>query len=197
MGRGCRRVTTPAHGEPAPRADARGGARDAAAVGDVRPAASHEAADAVDILREASQWTARFGAPIWAAESFTVPAYRAYAEVGELVGAFDVGPEGERMVACMLLQHCDPVYWPDDPPGAAIYLHKVAVRRAAAGRGWPGRLVDHALEYARHAHVGAVRLDTLPSGRLPALYASLGFRPADAGPRWIDGRWVLRMEHLL
>lgn len=157
----------------------------------VRHASLAEAADAVEILREAAAWTARFGAPIWDAAIFTVDAWRAHAEAGELAGGFD---DGGRMAACMLLQRADALYWPEDAPGDALYLHKVAVRRDCAGAGWPARLVAWAGERAREAGIARLRLDTMAHGALPALYARLGFHLVDPGPIEVGGRTVVRME---
>ena len=101
---------------------------------------------------------------------------------------------GESMLACMLVQRADPLYWPEAPPGAALYIHNVAVRRAAAGRGWLPTLIDWARVEARRAAVPLLRLDTLPEGRLPSLYEGLGFRAVDREPVDVTGRPVIRME---
>jgi GNAT superfamily N-acetyltransferase len=160
----------------------------------IERASPGEAVHAVDILSEAVRWTSsQLGAPIWTAEALDLRHYEAAAASNELVGGYD----GEAMVACMLLQARDELYWPEDPPHSALYLHKVAVRRTAAGQGWLGRLVAWAVDQARETGVEALRLDTLPSGRLPTLYDALGFRAADGEPRMYGGRWVLRMERRL
>jgi ribosomal protein S18 acetylase RimI-like enzyme len=159
----------------------------------IERASPAEAVHAVDILTEAARWTSRFGAPIWGPDTFAVRDYQAFAAAGELIGGFD----GDAMVACMLLQARDDLFWPDDPPHSALYLHKVAVRRAAAGRGWLGRLVAWAVAQARERDIGILRLDTLPSGRLPGLYGALGFHAVDGEPRSYAGRLALRMERRL
>jgi GNAT superfamily N-acetyltransferase len=159
----------------------------------IRYLATAEASEALDILREASRWSTRFGAPMWPLESLTEQEHREVAGAGELVGGF----EGAHMVVGMRLQKRDPIHWPDDAPGEALYLHKLAVRRASAGKGWMGRMVDWALTECRKQDVPALRLDTFPDSRLPSLYESLGFRLVDEGPRWFAGRWLVRMEQVI
>src|SRR4051812_32519716 len=64
---------------------------------------AQDAAAAVAILREAAEWSASVGQRTWDPATFTVPAYAALAEAGELVGGWEEG----AMVACMLLQPRD------------------------------------------------------------------------------------------
>lgn len=170
------------------------GASDAAAIWRVGFAAEADAASAVEILREAATWTARLGRVMWSAESFTVPAYQAFARARELVGGFEQSADGERLAACMLLQRRDPLFWPDDEPGIALYLHKVATRRDAAGRGWSRRLVEWAATVAREEGIGMLRLDTIANGRLPSHYEALGFRALDEEPLQMGELRFTRME---
>jgi len=161
----------------------------------VRPLALADVDAALAVLVEVAQWTERFGEPVWEAASFTRAEHEALAAAGELVGGF----EGERLVACMRLQAADPLWWPEDPPGDALYLHKVVVRREAAGRGWLGRLLAWAADEGRRRGVRALRLDTLADTPLPGIYARHGFRPTDPAPlrtAW-DPRPITRMQLVL
>ena len=160
---------------------------------EVRWAGVEDAESATEVLREAARWTARFGAPLWDPAGFTVEEHRALAAAGELVGGFD----GGYLVACMRLQRADPLLWPEHPPGYARYVHKVAVRRSHAGRGWAARLVTWAVDEARRAGAAAVCLDTLPDGKLPAFYAALGFRRHDDDPHFVGVLRVVRMHRVL
>ena len=152
-----------------------------------------EALGAIDILREASVWTSTFGQPIWPLESFTVDDQREIAAAGEQVGGF----EESEMVACMRLQKRDRIFWPDDPPGEALYLHKLAVRRASSGKGWTARMVDWAVGECRTENARALRLDTLANGKLPAYYETLGFRLVDKRPLLIERMPIVRMQLLI
>jgi len=97
----------------------------------------------------------------------------------------------------MLLQPDDRTYWPEAAPGTALYIHKVGVRRAFAGRGWLRRLVDFAADDARSRGLGRLRLDTLPGPALQSLYEGLGFSALVEPPYRVAGRTVIRMERLL
>jgi len=159
----------------------------------VRRIYGDEALEAIDILREAALWTARFGPPIWPLDGFTIEEQRMIAAAGEQIGGF----EESRMVACMRLQKKDNVFWPDDPPGEALYLHKLAVRRAASGKGWTARMVAWAVSECRKANARALRLDTAAHTKLPAYYESLGFRVVDKPLVVIDDLEIVRLELLI
>lgn len=94
----------------------------------------------------------------------------------------------------MRLQPCDPVFWPDDAPGDALYLHKLAVLAHARGRGWSGRLIHWALARAVESAVRFLRLDAAPRSKLIALYQRHGFVLIDASPRWFGGTLAMRLQ---
>jgi GNAT superfamily N-acetyltransferase len=160
---------------------------------EVRRVYGDAALEAIDILREASLWTARFGRPIWPLDSFTVEEHRALASAHEQIGGF----EDSKMVACMRLQTRDEIFWPDDPSGEALYLHKLAVRRASSGKGWTARMVEWALDECRRQNARALRLDTVANSKLPVFYESLGFRLVDGPPIVIDEMDIVRLEMLV
>lgn len=155
----------------------------------VRFAESAEARIATEILNEAAEWTKQFGCPIWPPEEIHFHKIREAA----LAEALVVGIEKNSIVACMQVYDRDQVHWPDDS-SPALYLHKLAVRRSAAGRGWLEDLIYWALRRARAKKARLLRLDTIPAGRLPELYSRFGFREIDPEPRLIDGRLLVRME---
>jgi GNAT superfamily N-acetyltransferase len=160
---------------------------------EVRRVYGAAALEAIDILREASLWTANFGRPIWPLDSFTIEEHRDLASAHEQIGGF----EDSKMVACMRLQKRDDIFWPGDPPGEALYLHKLAVRRASSGKGWTARMVEWALDECRKENARALRLDTVANGKLPAFYESLGFRLVDGPPIRIDEMDIVRLEMLI
>jgi len=94
----------------------------------------------------------------------------------------------------MLLQRSDETYWPFDPDGEAHYLHKLAVRRIAAGKGWLGRLVRWAHEDAKRAGARYLRLDTLDRPKLRSMYENLGFRFVDSFSEHQYGETIVRLE---
>lgn len=156
----------------------------------VRLAEKSDGAMALAILREAALWSAALGPPVWKPEDFSLEEQVGAAAAGDLVGGFDA----QGLAACMRLQLRDEVFWPDDPFGEALYVHKVAVARRAAGRGWLSRLLDHAEEWARLQGAIALRLDTLPHARMVRLYTDIGFEAVDAEPRRFGERFMIRFE---
>lgn len=159
----------------------------------VRPAHPAEASQAVRILAEAAAWARAHGAGAWTPQEFTVPDLAASARRGELIGGF----EGGRMAACMRLEAHDPLYWPEDAPGEALYVHKLATARACAGRGWSGRLIAWAAAEADRRSVPSLKLDVLPEPRLLKLYAGCGFQAVDEAPRRFGAVEVIRMQRWL
>ncbi len=93
--------------------------------------------------------------------------------------------EGEPAATFTLLAD-DPKFWGDRPPDA-LYLHKLAVRRAFAGRGLGARIVEWIAGEARRRGRSFIRLDCqrdLPGIR--RYYDELGFDlrgELERGPR--------------
>lgn len=148
------------------------------------------ASDAVSILREAAAWALSRGILVWRASELPEEDFRAAALSGELVMGFDEG----QTVATMLLQSSDPIYWPEVAPGTSLFLHKIAVRRAHAGRGWLGRLIEFADQNARRRDIGWLRLDTLPESPLRYLYEQHVFSVLGCPPVVHLGRAMIRMQ---
>ena len=159
----------------------------------VRLVAVAEAPQALEIVREAARWSARFGEPIWDPDTFTLAEHEALAGAGELLGGF----VGAMLVACLRLQQRDVMFWPGDPADEARYVHKLAVRRSAAGRGWPARLLEEAAERARRAGARVLRMDTTAASGLTAMYERLGFQAAGPAPERAGGDDFVLLERWL
>ncbi|GHF33083.1 ribosomal protein S18 acetylase RimI-like enzyme [Deinococcus metalli] len=85
--------------------------------------------------------------------------------------------QGGRAAACMSLQDRDLLFWPEDAPGTALYLHKLAVHPDAQGRGLSGWMLDRAVQEGREHGLAALKLDTATARpKLCALYESYGFQ---------------------
>lgn len=154
----------------------------------IEKAEPDEAGDALAILLEVSQWLVDTGRPLWPIESFRLEDFRRAALLGELV----LGYQKALPVASMLLQTRDDMYWPDDPAGEALYVHKVAVRRSSAGQNWLARLLGWAEMQARRSGARYLRLDT--ERLLVPLYVRYGFRVVDDLPRLVDKLQIYRLE---
>lgn len=144
----------------------------------------------LDIWREAYGFMVSINALLWTPDMFDSAAAERHVAAGELVIGFD--GKGAPS-ACMLLQKSDPFFWPDRPEGSALYIHRVAVRRAEAGRGWPGRLLTWAAIQGRGL---PLRLDCAPRPKLMAVYESIGFVRVDDGPVTRGPFTVMRYERV-
>lgn len=160
---------------------------------EVRRVGPDAAGIAVSIVREAAQHFADRGIEVWTGAELREADFIAAANAGELY----LGYAGAEAVATMLLQPADRLYWPESEPGSALYIHKVAVLRAAAGGGWLNRLVGHAACEAVARSVPFLRLDTLEGPKLRSLYERLGFAALREPPIVARGRRLIRMERRL
>jgi GNAT superfamily N-acetyltransferase len=126
------------------------------------------------ILLEASRWLSEHtGHPMWEPHELTVEALLADYERDDIHLAWS----GDEPVATVFLLGRDTTFWPESPPGEAAFIHKLAVRRAWAGRGVPERLVDWAAGTARARGARFLRLDCdAEREKLLAFYERLGFR---------------------
>ena len=159
----------------------------------VRRAGVAESGAALRILLEAAGWGAARGTHIWTDAELRAIDYAAAAAAGELA----LGYEGSDAAATMLLQSGDPIYWPEDPPGRALYIHKVAVRRAYAGRDWLSRLIAFAVDEARVRKISLLRMDTILRPQLQSMYERHGFAVVVGPPIIRAGRQMIRMERWL
>jgi GNAT superfamily N-acetyltransferase len=153
-------------------------------------ASAEDAATAVGILQEVSSWLERRGRSLWDPAAFLVADFERAASAEELV----LGYEGAKAVACMLLQRSDSLHWPNDRAGEALYVHKLAVRRCAAGRNWSAHLIEWAKVQARSNRASFLRLDTDPRPELVSLYERHGFTLIDEKPRSVGTFLVVRLE---
>jgi ribosomal protein S18 acetylase RimI-like enzyme len=155
-----------------------------------------EPADAgavLDLLSEAATWTAANGRANWPARFPTAIVERGI-ERGEL---FVAELDGE-LVATLALQWSDRRFWGEQPPDAG-YVHRLAVRRAHAGRGLGADALEWASAQVRERDRRWLRLD-VPADNLPlgAYYERLGFRPRGQAEGELtdpDGRvvqWMVR-----
>ena len=132
-----------------------------------------EALAIAEVLQEAARWITTWRSQLWdpalVGESFVTPIIAR----GQMLTARTAG----GIAGVMILLPEDPHFWPDRPPGEAVYLHKLAVRRAHAGTGVPAALIDHAAALARAQDRRLLRLDCDPP--LAPFYEGLGFRRVD------------------
>lgn len=123
--------------------------------------------DVLSVLDEAAAWLQRGGVAQWPSRF----------EPSWVEGAIRRGETwlvrvGETMSATVTLDQADAVW--DGLAGRALYVHRMAVRRQAAGLG--GAILAWAAGVARERGREALRLDCVASNsRLRAYYEAAGF----------------------
>lgn len=139
----------------------------------IRQATSTDVPAVVAILNEAAQWLEQQGMPLW--RTGELEPERIAAEVG--AGLFFLVECAGEAAGTVKFQLEDPVMWPDAEPGSAAYIHRLAVRRAYAGRGLAEAVMQWAVDRTRELGLPCLRLDTEASRtRLRAVYERFGFR---------------------
>src|ERR1051326_9359176 len=87
-------------------------------------------AEADVLIREAAAWLIAKGEPLWGPNETSFEELVRFTRAGELV----TGRVDGELAACMYLHNEDKLFWPDDPPAEAFYIHRLAVARKYAGR---------------------------------------------------------------
>jgi GNAT superfamily N-acetyltransferase len=138
----------------------------------VRRASLADAAVVASILQEAAAWLDARGETLWRADELDETAIAAEVRAG-LFWIADVDGVASGAVR---LQTSDPDFWPEVPDGTSLFLHRLAVRRAAAGRDVSSALVAFAVERARELGLESLRLDCEAARpKLRAIYERFGF----------------------
>lgn len=125
---------------------------------------------AVDIMQEAAAWLEQRGEPLWDPRELTEASLSQRCQVHEVF----VGELSGEPVVTALIQDRDPAVWPDD--GKALVIHKLAVRRKYAGRGFARRMLEFAGQHASSLGKKKLRLDTVATRmKLRRFYEDAGF----------------------
>jgi GNAT superfamily N-acetyltransferase len=146
--------------------------------------------DADRIIRDVAAWLDAKGETLWGPNEISYDALMTVARAGELIVGY-VGPE---MAACMYMHNRDPEFWPEDKPGEAFYIHRLAVARPFAGRGFAHAMLAWAEGEARAHRRPYLRLDCVPRPKLSRLYEAAGFARVDPGPVKVGEHWVIRQQ---
>jgi len=146
---------------------------------DLRVAGSGEAEVSAAIIEEVAAWGASQGYPSWLPGSFTGPDSLGMSRLrGDIAASslYLVWRAGTPVATFSLLER-DPMYWPA-AGDEALYLHRFAVRRAAAGAGH--HAVEWCLREARRRDRRYVRLDCLAENPgIRKYYERFGFTAVD------------------
>jgi len=138
----------------------------------IRPANPADVSAVLATLTEAGRWEESQGFPNPWPVPFPLERIRPSLERGELF----VAEGGTRSpIGTVTLQWEDVPFWGVRPPDSG-YVHRLAVRRTYAGRGYGGAILAWAAETSRARGRTYLRLDCLRSAtRLHRFYESFGF----------------------
>ncbi|OOV13594.1 GNAT family N-acetyltransferase [Deinococcus sp. LM3] len=147
-----------------------------------------QAASAV-LQATATQLQAR-GHTLWPPDRLTPQHLQRHDPPGGWHVAWTGAAATREAVGCFCLLTSDPPFWPDDPPGEALYLHKLAVHPSAQGQGLAHTLLREAARVTALAGRPWLKLDTdAARPALHHLYDSFGFERC--GQREVFGLTVI------
>ena len=128
----------------------------------------------VETLTEAADWVTQLdGTTMWVEGELEEHRVRDEAAAG----MFIVAEHDGLIVGAIRFQLEDQLFWPDIDGRDSAFVHRLAVRRAHAGRGISTALLQWAVERARASGKRYLRLDCdSDRPRLRALYERFGFR---------------------
>ncbi len=134
------------------------------------------------VLLEVVRWLHATGKPLWSEKRVSPEELLKTYSLDEMYLGFEDG----QPITTMTLQEEDPRFWPDANHGEALYLHKLAVKRDFAGKGFAEEMVKWAAHRADSLGRRYLRLDCDSSRpKLRSFYEHLGFQLVDRRP--LDG----------
>lgn len=139
----------------------------------IRQAAAGDTPALVETLTEAADWVTQLdGTTMWVEGELEEHRVRDEAAAGMFIVAEDEG----QIVGAIRFQLEDQLFWPDIDGSDSAFVHRLAVRRAHAGRGISTALLQWAVDRARASGRRYLRLDCdADRPRLRALYEGFGF----------------------
>ena len=106
----------------------------------IKQASESDIAVIVDILEDAVMWTDSINLPLWSKERVQWEQLsKNFNALDFYIACLDGKPAG-----CMAVVDHDPMFWAEIPKDESLFIHKVAVKRFAAGKGLSGALISHA-----------------------------------------------------
>jgi len=158
----------------------------------VRAASVDELEVVLDVLGDAASWLHRRGIEQWP-EQFDRATVLPAVERGETWLAS--APLADAPFGTVTVQWADDLIWPDAGSGEAGYVHRLAIRRTAAGSG--RALLSWAEQHVGAAGRSLVRLDCWSgNARLRQYYEGQGYRPAGerSESTWTVARYEKRLR---
>ena len=124
------------------------------------------------ILLDTVNWLNEMGQPLWGANEVTWNELSKNYQISDFYVAYANGkPSG-----CMAVVDYDPFFWPDVKKGESLFVHKLAVTKAARKTGIADALIDFFKKQGAERGVKTLRLDTHAlRPKLRAFYERHGF----------------------
>ena len=142
------------------------------------------------LIRATADWLIKKGEPLWGPNETSLDELLRVTQAGELIAGRVKG----ELASCMYLHDEDRLFWPHVSHGEAFYIHRLAVARRFAGRGYAHAMLDWAVSEARSNGRRFLRLDCEPRAKLLALYRSAGYSRVDSAPIQVGEHFVVRHE---
>ncbi|RVX38004.1 ribosomal protein S18 acetylase RimI-like enzyme [Nonomuraea polychroma] len=149
----------------------------------LRRAEPHDLPGVLTLLADTAEWLYAQGVRQWPRNGFGPERIEPLIEervlflLDDELRYLDPDESAPPVATIALDDHADPEFWtPGDDPGAALYIHKLAVARPWSGSGLGDALLDWAAASAFAAGLPWLRLDCAKANpRLQSYYRSRGF----------------------
>jgi GNAT superfamily N-acetyltransferase len=139
----------------------------------IRKSQESDAENVSSILLEARNWLVSIGRPLWKVEELSPEHLRP--EVA--AGLFGIATVNGEPVGCVRFQTEDKLFWPDVPQDESAFIHRLAVRRNAAGGAVSSALIEWAKNQAMKLGKKYLRLDCdAKTIKLCQVYEKANFR---------------------
>ncbi|MCL1795157.1 MAG: GNAT family N-acetyltransferase [Oscillospiraceae bacterium] len=108
------------------------------------------------ILLDTANWVSEISQPLWSVEEVKWEKLSKNYQIGDFHIAYANGiPSG-----CMALIDYDPFFWPNVKKGESVFIHKLAVTKAARKSGVADALMGFFKGYGTERGVKTIRLET-------------------------------------
>ncbi|MCL2816730.1 MAG: GNAT family N-acetyltransferase [Oscillospiraceae bacterium] len=139
---------------------------------EIKTASEKEISVIVEILEDTVAWLDGIGSPLWRKQQVQWERLSKDFSASDFYIAYlDKMPAG-----CMAVVDYDPEFWAGIPKGESLFIHKLAVKRFAAGKGLSDALISHAKSMCAIRGISELRLDcSSDRPKLRAVYERNGF----------------------
>ncbi|WP_435171443.1 GNAT family N-acetyltransferase [Paenibacillus glycanilyticus] len=109
----------------------------------------------IQVLMEGASWIAANKKRMWDEADLQAHSLMEGLTINNFFAAFMDG----EIAGVMILQDEDRFFWPEDPEGEALYLHKLCIRRKYAKTGLSDRMIGYAKNLAGTSQKRFLKLD--------------------------------------